>query len=197
MISKKTVQYEDPQMGETNGSSMIVPDKPFIQLNDLEIEVAVDIAKKRQSLNRKNKVKSVLVKNNPDEADREGVLSELAFCRIAKVYPHEVFRLGYTSKRFGGDKGDVFLGDLSIDVKSTTHPTGRLITMFDNKLIDYYALMVGKDGAYTLAGLKPRTELCTEDRFGHHQIFRKACYMAKQEELLSWTEFLKKELIND
>ena len=68
--------------------------------------------------------------------------------------------------------------------------------MVDNELIDYFALMVGENGAYTLKGLMPRSELCVEKRFGHHQIFRRPCFMARQDELLSWTQFLKKEKID-
>ncbi len=189
-------RYKDPQMGEEDSPSMVVPDYPSIQLNDLEIEVGTLTAKKRSSNNKKMGVKPNLVMSNEEKADREGLLSELAFCRIAKVYPHEVFRIGYTSKKFGGDRGDAFIGDISIDVKSTTYPTGKLISMVDNKLIDYFALMVGENGAYTLKGLMPRSELCVDKRFGHHQIFRRPCYMAKQDELLTWTQFLKKESIN-
>ena len=197
MNDEKKDPYKDPQMGRTGSPSMIVPDQPFIQLNNLEIEIGSIIAKKRNSNNKKNNVKSNLVISDEEKADREGLLSELAFCRIAKVYPHEVFRIGYTSKKFGGDKGDAFVGNLSIDVKSTTYLSGRLISMSDNKLIDYFALMIGENGAYTLKGLMPRSELCVEKRFGHHQIFRRPCYMAEQDELLTWTQFLEKESLND
>ena len=188
--------YKDPQIGETDAPGVLVPEYPYIQLNDLESELGSIIAKKRNSNNKKLGVKPNLVISDEEKADREGLLSELAFCRIAKVYPHEVFRIGYTSKKFGGDKGDAFIGNLSIDVKSTTHFTGKLISMTDNKLIDYFALMVGENGAYTLKGLMPRSELCVEKRFGHHQIFRRPCYMARQRDLLSWTQFLEKENTN-
>ena len=195
-MTEKKDPYKDPQIGETGSPSMSVPEKPFIQLNDLEIEIGTLIAKKRSSNNKKLGVKPNLVTSNEEKADLEGLLSELAFCRIAKQYPHEVFRIGYTSKKFGGDRGDAFIGDISIDVKSTTYPTGKLISMVDNKLIDYFALMVGENGAYTLKGLMPRSELCVDKRFGHHQIFRRPCYMARQDELLTWTQFLEKEAIN-
>ena len=189
-------RYKDPQMGETDAPGVLVPDYPNIQLNNLEIEIGSIIAKKRNSNNKNLGVKPNLVISDEEKADREGLLSELAFCRIARVYPHEVFRLGYTSKKFGGDKGDAFIGDVSIDVKSTTYLNGKLIAMVDNELIDYFALMVGENGAYTLKGLMPRSELCVEKRFGHHQIFRRPCFMARQDELLSWTQFLKKENID-
>ena len=188
--------YKDPQMGGVYAPGVSVPDYPAMQLNDLEIELGSIIAKKRSSNNKNLGVKPNLVISDEEKADREGLLSELAFCRIAKVYPNEVFRIGYTSKKFGGDKGDAFMGNISIDVKSTTYLKGKLIAMVDNKLIDYFALMVGENGAYTLKGLMPRSELCVEKRFGHHQIFRRPCYMAKQDELLTWTQFLKKENIN-
>ena len=75
----------------------------------------------------------------------------------------------------------------------TTYLNGKLIAMY-NELIDYFALMVVE--LQHIKGLMPRSELCVEKRFGHHQIFRRPCFMARQDELLSWTQFLEKEKIN-
>tara|TARA_B100000073_G_scaffold336699_1_gene331810 strand:+ start:1761 stop:2282 length:522 start_codon:yes stop_codon:yes gene_type:complete len=166
-----------------------------IQLNDCEIEIGTSVAKQRYYTNRKNNTKYLSI-NQKTEADRistdvEGVLSELAFCKIAQIYPDEVFRLGYTSKKNGGDVGDAFYKDKAIDVKSTKTEKGRLLSMFDNVKIDYYVLMIGEKGKYRLAGLMDRETLCNEKRWGHHGVFKRPCYKAEQDELISWFDFVK------
>ena len=109
------------------------------ELNELEKEMGEMIAKRRYNLNRKNNVKDLAVLgkafSNGIHADIEGLWAELAFCKVAKVYPDEVFRLGYTSKRKGGDVGDAIVNNMHIDVKSTKTETGRLITMQKNALV--------------------------------------------------------------
>ena len=163
------------------------------ELNDLEKEMGEMIAKRRYNLNRKNNVKDLAVLgkafSNGIHADIEGLWAELAFCKVAKVYPDEVFRLGYTSKRKGGDVGDAIVNNMHIDVKSTKTETGRLITMQKNALVDSYVLLIGKEGKYRIAGAMKSSELCVPERFGHHKLFKVPCFMATQDELIPWEKY--------
>ena len=70
-------------------------EKDESERNDTPIE-EYDLGIVINSKNKNLSVKPNLVIKKKKKADREGLLSELAFCRIARVYPHEVFRLGYT-----------------------------------------------------------------------------------------------------
>ena len=163
------------------------------ELNDLEKEMGEMIARKRYDLNRKNNTKDLAVLgkafNNSIDADIEGLWAELAFCKVAKIYPDEVFRLGYTSKRKGGDVGDAIINGMHIDVKSTKTETGRLITMQKNALVDSYVLLIGKEGKYRIAGAMESSKLCVPERYGHHKLFRVPCFMATQDELTPWEEY--------
>lgn len=165
-----------------------------VELNELEIEIGKSIAKKRYAENRKKNTKNTLLVKTKKEKialDTEGVLSELAFCKIAQIYPGEVFDIGVRSKKNGKDLGDAFVGNISVDVKSTKTESGRLISMFNNKNVDYYALMIGEIGNYRLAGLMQSNELCDKNRWGHHGVFRMPCFKAEQNELISWDKFVK------
>ena len=163
------------------------------ELNELEKEMGEMIAKRRYNLNRKNNVKDLAVLgkafSNGIHADIEGLWAELAFCKVAKVYPDEVFRLGYTSKRKGGDVGDAIVNNRHIEVKSTKTETGRLITMQKNALVDSYVLLIGKEGKYRIAGAMKSSELCVPERFGHHKLFKVPCFMATQDELIPWEKY--------
>ena len=164
-----------------------------VELNEVEKEMGEIIAKKRYNLNRKNNVKDLAVLgkafSNGIHADIEGLWAELAFCKVAKVYPDEVFRLGYTSKRKGGDVGDAIVNNMHIDVKSTKTETGRLITMQKNALVDSYVLLIGKEGKYRIAGAMKSSELCVPERFGLHKLCKVPCFMAPQEELIPWEKY--------
>ena len=163
------------------------------ELNDLEKEMGEMIARKRYDLNRKNNTKDLAVLgkafNNSIDADIEGLWAELAFCKVAKIYPDEVFRLGYTSKRKGGDVGDAVINGMHNDVKSTKTETGRLITMQKTALVDSYVLLIGKEGKYRIAGAMESSKLCVPERYGHHKLFRVPCFMATQDELTPWEEY--------
>ncbi len=165
-----------------------------IKLNSIEIEIGKSIANKRYAQNRAKNVKNTLLVKTKKEKialDIEGVLSEMAFCKIAQIYPSEVFDVGVRSKKNGKDAGDAFYEGIAIDVKSTKTQTGRLISMFDNKDVDYYALMIGEEGKYNLVGLMKSKDLCVKERWGHHGVFKKPCFKAEQNELLSWDKFVK------
>jgi len=163
----------------------------LVSLNEAEKEIGSILAKKRYEQARNNNIEQTVPVKTWDvlEYDREGIFAEMAFCKIADVYPQLVFTIAVMSVKMGADYGDVFYKGKNIDVKSTTHEKGKLIANVKNDNVDYYALMVGKEGEYRLAGLMKAQILCQEERYGLHNIFKRACFKADQSELIGWQEF--------
>ena len=161
-----------------------------IELTEMEQEICVFVGKSRYFNNRKNNIKINIIEGNDFsyKTDIEGVMAELAFCKHHKIYPDEVFRIGVTSKRSGGDIGDAIIGNKCIDVKSTKSENGMLFSMVKNPNVDVYALMVGSGGIYRYAGCMSNDELCVDDRWGYHKVFRRPCSAAKQHELNRYEE---------
>ena len=164
---------------------------PLITLNNFEKDVCKLIAKLRYEEARGKNVTNAQVSVTDDvlEPDREGAMAEMAFCKLARVYPEFVLTLGVRSKRAGADFGDVLYKSRHIDVKATAWKNGKLICSIVNPNVDYYALMVGTDGNYRLAGLMASKELHSKERFGLHGIFKRECFKADQEELIQWIVF--------
>tara|TARA_X000001388_G_scaffold64824_1_gene51114 strand:+ start:771 stop:1367 length:597 start_codon:yes stop_codon:yes gene_type:complete len=163
----------------------------LVSLNTEEKDFCEVLALLRYKQARNKNIKSTLVKYSKDvlEADREGVFSEMAFCKLAGVYPEFVFTIAVMSVKNGNDYGDVLYKGKSIDVKSTRHEHGKLISHGVNPNVDYYSLMVGNNGNYRLAGLMKADKLCSKERYGLHNVFKRECYKAEQNELMSWEEF--------
>ena len=163
-----------------------------IALNDLEMKISRLIALKRYEMARGSNVPNGQVSETMGalEPDIEGVLAEMAFCKAHGIYPQQVLDIFVRSKKNGMDYGDatVRISGRSrvVDVKATCYKSGRLICSVVNPNVDYYALMVGGKGEYRLAGMMETDELCRDERYGHHGLFKKPCYMAEQHELKSW-----------
>lgn len=92
-----------------------------------------------------------------DLTDLEGLAAELAFCRLLNVYPD--LDIGHRPSF------DARYGTVTIDVKSTTYPHGRLLVRATKQPhpADWYALVTGTfPGPYRLAGLFPASLLFTD-----------------------------------
>ena len=163
-----------------------------IELNNFEKEVGMMIAKHRYSMNRKGNVFDARQTDTMTELepDIEGAMSELAFCKVAQVYPDNVFTLRLASKSKNTDMGDVMIDGKVFDVKSTKHLSGRLITRKKNPHVDVYALMVGAEGSYELKGVMGSEEFISSKRYGDHFMFTRPCFMATQKELTSWDDYI-------
>ena len=162
-----------------------------IELNEIEIRIGGFVAKERYRMARKNNVHNGQVSETMGELepDIEGVLAELSFCKIANVYPQKVFEVFVRSKKQREDFGDVEIHSKVVDVKTTCYKGGKLICSVVNPHVDYYALMVGGRGSYRLAGLMKADKLCTKERYGLNNVFKRECYKAEQSELMTWEEF--------
>ena len=81
------------------------------------------------------------------EADIEGVLGELAFCKLLNVYPDLDIML--QSHSF-----DCLYKTLRIDVKTSKYKQARLLVDIRKRVedCDIYVLMVGENGEYECAG---------------------------------------------
>jgi len=94
----------------------------IIKLSQREIALCKQAAAARWQLARASGVKNQRRDGGRDDSDVDylGIRAELA---VAKLY-----QLDYSPSVIGIDNGsDVWMGDISVDVKSTFHPTGKLL----------------------------------------------------------------------
>jgi hypothetical protein len=112
-----------------------------------------------------------------EEIHIEGVGAEIAFCKLFNVYPD--FSV---TPRVGGS--DAVWGGRTVDVKTTSHPSGRLLARPNKRddPSDLYVLMVGTFPTYRCAGFVTPAALFMAERLtnpGHG-----ACYAINQRDLL-------------
>jgi len=127
----------------------------FIELNETEQKLARHIAKMRYVGAREDGIQDMKVGSQSNElTDLEGIGAELAFCKIANVYPD-------MNVKQVKDEDCYTKNGYAIDVKSTTYENGRLLAVRWKKpnKVDFYALMVGKFPKYRLAGFMKSDDL--------------------------------------
>lgn len=155
----------------------------MIELNELEQALARDIAANRHRNSREAGLKDVRRgAMSAESADLEGAGAELAFCKLANVYPD-----------LDGQPRpeDCHLADgRKVDVKATKHEHGHLIAVRWKKpgAVNVYALVVGQFPKYRCAGFMPSDDLLRETRlkdFGAGEAFA-----ASQDELQRIEELL-------
>lgn len=111
-----------------------------------------------------------------DNLDVLGVKAEMA---VAKV-----FSIEFNPSQLGIDSGkDLWLGEISIDVKATFHPTGKLLFKTRDAFKAHCAVLVCENSPEILdvVGYIPRSDFlneCREDDLGHG-----ACVTVKQDAL--------------
>ena len=125
-----------------------------LTLNLAEQRLATFLGTMRHRVNRQAQV--VDQQHSPTltglEVDIDGVGAEIALARILNVYPDLTLE-----PRRGG--GDLTVAGVTIDVKTTRYPHGRLVATLYKQPgdVEVYALMVGQMPHYTLKGF------CTAD----------------------------------
>lgn len=149
----------------------------YVTLSEAEQRLAKYLAKQRYELSREMGLPNKKVGDQSNEmTDLEGIAAEIAFCKLANVYPD----LDMT----GPKAEDCVLRDgRSVDVKSTIYETGRLLAVRwkESGSVDIYVLMVGKFPTYRCAGFMSSKDLLDECRvinLGHGE-----SYAATQDEL--------------
>jgi hypothetical protein len=150
----------------------------LIKLNQTEQELAQVLAQRRYEAARGQGLTDMKQGGQSNwETDLEGIAAELAFCKLANVYPDmETASMNPHDchTRTGA----------AIDVKSTKYPHGRLLAVRwkDASKVDLFALMVGTFPEYRLAGFMRSKDLIQADRLmdlGHGLL-----YAADQSDLI-------------
>lgn len=159
----------------------------IVELSPTEIQLCTELAKLRKTANRKAQAHDQIQAAglDPTYIEREGVLSELAFCKLVNAYPDQVFSIGHRSAKNNEDDGDVTVNGICIDVKSTKHQSGRLCAVSANPSIDLIVMMVGEKGYYRFAGGLPAEDMYLKSRWGTPSGMHSPCYSAVQQELMT------------
>lgn len=132
----------------------------FIELNENEQMLARHIAKRRFEVSRERGLRDA--KRGPmsnEEVDLEGIAAELAFCKLANVYPD--LNLDHTNQ-----VDALTRGGSSVDVKATRHEKGRLVAVKwkSSAKVNFFVLMIGTFPKYRCAGFMPSEDLLQGDR---------------------------------
>lgn len=120
-----------------------------------EVTIAASVAANRQVANREANVMNL--QGGPQgkmTTELVGVFGELAVAKMLNCYPDLTTHL-----RRGG--GDLVVGDLSVDVKTTRLPNGDLrIDARSDKLVDVYVLAVADWATIRAVGYISSAEAC-------------------------------------
>lgn len=164
-----------------------------VTLSETEKQICNYLAVLRKSNNRKAQPFDKIVADglDPEYVEREGVMSELAFCKIMDRFPDQVLIIGHRSASKGEDNGDLTANGICVDVKTTKHQKGQLLAVKKNPAIDLIVLMTGENGCYRLAGGMWAEDLYQERRYGIPEKMYRPCYSALQEELITPKNVLK------
>jgi hypothetical protein len=131
------------------------------------------------------------------QIDIDGIEAELAFFKLINKYPVSLLDTSNKSKSNGTDFGDVFIDNLSIDVKSTRYKTGKLIQSGAKTLkskIDIYCLVIKEgENTFNMKGFYPSSLLLHEDNYGKHFPGR-PCFAVPQKVLMDYDDCVKKVL---
>jgi len=122
-------------------------------LTESEQLIAKFVAEQRTANNRNAGTVNMRKSKMSDfEADLQGFGGELAFCRLANVFPDLTVHNRSASK--GEDQGDCVLNGQRIDVKTAEKPHSALwVPVRKLGTADAYALMVGKFPTFRLVGM--------------------------------------------
>ena len=127
-----------------------------ITLNDAEQRLAKYVARARTDNARSvNLAHTKIGPQSQYETDLEGMGAEIAFCRLMNVYPS----LDVVDNPAADPQGDCVVLGRTVDVKTTRHKNGRLISVRWKKHQDVYGLMVGTFPSYEFRGLADGQEL--------------------------------------
>lgn len=149
----------------------------FIELNDNEQMLARHIARRRFEVSRERGLRDGKRGDmTNEEVDLEGIAAELAFCKLANVYPD--LNLDHTNQV------DALTRDgKSVDVKATRREDGQLLAVKwkSSDKVDFFVLMIGTFPKYRCAGFMPSTDLLRSER--ETNLGRGPVYAAAQDEL--------------
>ena len=159
-----------------------------ISLCHSEQAICMWMARSRFSNNRKSGIVNKKVGNQSNEkTDLEGFAAEFAFCKLFNVFPD----FTVNPRNCDEDAGDAVLpGGLSVDIKVTKYPTGRLLAVpWKANNVELYALMIGEFPSYTFKGFMRQEDLLKEERLGNLGYGK--TYIAHQYELCELSKLME------
>ena len=130
---------------------------PWITLNELEMKMAIFLAKKRDSVNRLEGITQRQVSSRPhEEVELDGVAAEIAYARMMNVYPDTDYD---HVPRPNEDCVNAY--GQTVDVKASNYPAPDLIVSKSkkDKPCDVYAVMKGKFPTFRLVGHRRREDV--------------------------------------
>ena len=149
-------------------------------LNEAEQKLAQHLSKRRYEHARSNGIKDLKMGEQSNyETDLEGVAAEIAFSKLANVYPD--LDIGLTKD------WDVIYKGFKIDVKVSKYKTAKLLATLKKTDcdIDYYVLLTGVfPGPYTLRGVARKCDLIQAKNVSN--LGRGNGYMLEQKDLKSF-----------
>ena len=151
-----------------------------ITLTEEKQKLSRQVASKRYENNRRHGTQDRMMGKNED-AELEGAAAEIAFCQLFGTEPDLTT---YTrSADNGTETTDTTLPcGLTVDVKTTKHRSGRLITPIHKNITgDLFALMTGKFPNYIFKGFMSQEKLIDDSNIGN--LGYGPTYMANQDEL--------------
>lgn len=166
----------------------------LVVLNSTELKVSTFIGKSRGKQNRSAGVFDAAVADT-HKIDILGAEAELAFAKLCNLYPEDFLILNPKSKAKGTDAGDLTVDGICIDVKTTKHDSGMLLSNSRHTSgIDLFCLMVKKgEDTFQLKGFMLSAELIVKDRFGRaNGKLRRPAYTATQDELYDYKNAVSK-----
>lgn len=160
-----------------------------VKLLDIEIEICEHIANNRIiNASKTNFHRGKMSNINDLKINHEGMMAELAFCKLFNIYPD----INVTPRRSKDDFGDCILHNLRIDVKSTKYHNGKLlVTSWNHSNVDAFSLMTGENGVYVFRGFAKCEDVVNKKTLidlGYGKT-----YHANQKDLLDYKEFFSKK----
>lgn len=123
---------------------------------------------------------------DPFLADFEGFAGEMAFCKMANIYPD--FEIGFN--RAKNDKGDCTYCGYSIDIKTSMKDTQKLIVKpWKKGKVDVFAMITGKFPTYTFRGFYPSFMVFDDKNL--KEMFGNNNYVIEQDKLMQLDELFE------
>jgi len=166
----------------------------LVTLTTAELRTSAFIGKSRSQKNRGAGIFDSSIADT-NMIDIIGAEAELAFAKLCNLYPIDFMILDPKSKAKGTDDGDLNIDGVCVDVKTTIHENGMLISNSRHLSgIDLFDLIIKKgEDTFQLKGFMLAAELIVKDRFGRaNGKLRRPAYVATQDELYCYETAMQK-----
>lgn len=155
-----------------------------VKLNEIEDELAKQVAKARTAISRKDGVPNQKISEEDDfEVEYVGMSGELAVAKAMNVFPDLSIMSrsgGYDLRSAQGNR---------VEVKTTRYHSGKLVARLKAlpEHSDYYVLVTGNPPNMTIRGYIPTQEFLKEVNIGKLSDDAPEAYILPQEALTQWS----------